>query len=69
MNIEDAMRYDEYYRLKELSDDPDVGTRLQMLIESEQVLNTIKKLIMKVNREEGLQAAKWYLLHVYRSHK
>jgi len=67
MNIDDAMRYDEYYRLKELSDDLDVGTKLQTLLESEQVLDAVKRLIMKVDREEGLRAAKEYLLRVYRS--
>lgn len=65
MNIDDAMRYSEYYRLQELSFDSEVGTVIRALLTHERLLAEVKARIMDPDKEKGLRMAKEFLLRVF----
>lgn len=65
MDMDAAMDSDRYYRLMKLSRDPEVGARITSLMESEIVMEKIKRLILTVDNAEGIKAVKAYLKEVY----
>lgn len=61
MDTEAAYRWDQYYRLEKLTKDPEVGAQLQVLLDAEKTLDTVKTLIMGIYEAPGLVSAKEYL--------
>lgn len=61
MNVDDSYRYDQYYRVLELSTDPEVGPEVSELLQAQVRMDMIKTLVMTNNREEGLAKVKKYL--------